>query len=184
MQNEQGSTQSGRGEEYLTFTLGKEEYGMDILKVQEIRGYDAVTHIANSPDFLKGVINLRGVIVPIVDMRIKFNLGSAVYNEFTVVIIINVAGRVVGMVVDGVSDVISLAPEQVKAAPEFSSGLDTRHITGLGTINDQMLILVDIEQLMSSPEMQLMNNGNMQPSALPVDTITAQGEQLCNGSII
>ncbi|GAB7025049.1 chemotaxis protein CheW [Geotalea toluenoxydans] len=185
MQNEQGSTQSGEGEEYLTFTLGKEEYGMDILKVQEIRGYDAVTHIANSPDFLKGVINLRGVIVPIVDMRIKFNLGNAVYNEFTVVIIINVAGRVVGMVVDGVSDVISLAPEQVKAAPEFSSGLDTRYITGLGTINDQMLILVDIERLMSSPEMQLMNNAeSMLPSALPVDTKTAQGEQLCNGSTI
>ncbi len=160
MQEEQGSLQQQTGTdggEYLTFTLGSEEYGMDILKVQEIRGYDAVTHIANSPDFLKGVINLRGVIVPIVDMRIKFKLGRADYNEFTVVIIMNVVGRVVGMVVDSVSDVTTLAPEQIKPAPEFGSALDTKYITGLGTVNDQMLILVDIEQLMSSPEMQLMD---------------------------
>lgn len=146
-----------QGGEYLTFTLGSEEYGMDILKVQEIRGYDAVTHIANSPDFLKGVINLRGVIVPIVDMRIRFNLGNVEYNEFTVVIIMNITGRVVGMVVDSVSDVMALGPEQIKPAPEFGSALDTKYITGLGTVNDQMLILVDIEQLMSSPEMQLMD---------------------------
>ncbi|WP_243372863.1 chemotaxis protein CheW [Geotalea sp. SG265] len=186
MQDEKGATRSGEGEEYLTFTLGSEEYGMDILKVQEIRGYDAVTHIANSPEFLKGVINLRGVIVPIVDMRIKFNLGSAVYNDFTVVIIINLSGRVVGMVVDGVSDVLSLTPEQVKAAPEFSSGLDTRYITGLGTVNGQMLILVDIERLMSSSEMQLMDNcaEDTHTSALPMDNKSAQGEQLCNGSTI
>lgn len=160
MQEEQGSLQQQTGTgggEYLTFTLGNEEYGMDILKVQEIRGYDAVTHIANSPDFLKGVINLRGVIVPIVDMRLKFKLGRADYNEFTVVIIMNVVGRVVGMVVDSVSDVTTLAPEQIKPAPEFGSALDTKYITGLGTVNDQMLILVDIEQLMSSPEMQLMD---------------------------
>lgn len=95
--------------EYLTFRLGAEEYGVDILKVQEIRGYDAITQIANAPVFVKGVINLRGVIVPIVDMRIKFALGDAEYDQFTVVIILNVAGRVVGIVVDAVSDVISLA---------------------------------------------------------------------------
>ncbi|ABQ26355.1 chemotaxis protein CheW [Geotalea uraniireducens] len=144
--------------EFLTFSLGREEYGMDILKVQEIRGYDAVTHIANAPEFLKGVINLRGVIVPIVDMRIKFRLGQVAYNEFTVVIIMNVLGRVVGMVVDGVSDVVELGPEQIKPAPELGSDLDTRYITGLGTQNGQMLILIDIEKLMSSSEMQLMDN--------------------------
>ncbi|BEH08814.1 MULTISPECIES: chemotaxis protein CheW [Geobacter] len=151
-----GATAAGT-KEYLTFTLGGEEYGMDILKVQEIRGYDAVTRIANTPEFIKGVINLRGVIVPIVDMRIKFNVGSVEYSEFTVVIIINVLDRVVGMVVDGVSDVVALAPEQVRPAPELSSSLDTRYLAGLATVDDRMLILVDIEQLMSSAEMQLVD---------------------------
>lgn len=142
--------------EYLTFTLGEESYGIDILKVQEIRGYDVVTHIANSPAFIKGVINLRGVIVPIVDMRIKFNIGEPVYNEFTVVIIINVLGKVIGMVVDGVSDVVGLAPEQIRPAPEMGAALDTHYITGLATVDGQMLILVDIETLMSSEEMQII----------------------------
>lgn len=144
--------------EFLTFTLGKEEYGLDILKVQEIRGYDAVTAIANSPAFIKGVINLRGIIVPIVDMRIKFNLGKVEYNEYTVVIILNVANRVVGMVVDGVSDVITLSNEQIKPAPEFGSAFDTKYLTGLGTVDDRMLILVDIEKLMSGRDMDLMDN--------------------------
>jgi len=144
--------------EFLTFTLGKEEYGLDILKVQEIRGYDTVTAIANSPAFIKGVINLRGIIVPIVDMRIKFNLGKVEYNEFTVVIILNVANRVVGMVVDGVSDVITLAPDQIKPAPEFGSAFDTKYLTGLGAVDERMLILVDIEKLMGSRDMELMDS--------------------------
>lgn len=157
---EMTSTMAASGaREYLTFILGKEEYGMDILKVQEIRGYDAVTHIANAPEFLKGVINLRGVVVPIVDMRIKFNLGNVAYDEFTVVIIINVLGRVIGMVVDGVSDVVTLPGEQIRDAPEFGSTLDTRYITGIGTVNDSMLILVDIEKLMGSDDMQLVVHG-------------------------
>ena len=144
--------------EYLTFTLGKEEYGIEILKVQEIRSYEAVTHIANAPEFIKGVVNLRGIIVPIVDMRIKFNLGKADYDQFTVVIILNVAGRVVGMVVDGVSDVITLSAEQMKPAPDFaSSTFDTQYITGLGTVDDRMLILVDIEKLMTGADMALVN---------------------------
>jgi len=160
MRTDQENTEKGGAHipsEYLTFTLGNEGYGIDILKVQEIRGYDAVTHIANAPEFIKGVINLRGVIVPIVDMRIKFQVGTAEYNEFTVVIIINVLEKVVGMVVDSVSDVVSLAPEQIKPAPEFGAALDTDYITGLGTLNDQMLILVDIERLMGSHEMQLVD---------------------------
>lgn len=163
MQTGQGITdRSGvsTSAEYLTFTLGKEEYGIDILKVQEIRGYDVVTHIANAPEFIKGVINLRGVIVPIVDMRIKFKVGEPSYNEFTVVIIMNVLDRVIGMVVDGVSDVVALSAEQVKPAPEMGTALDTGYITGLGTLNDQMLILVDIEKLMSSEEMQVMEQSN------------------------
>ena len=146
--------------EYLTFTLGNETYGIDILKVQEIRGYDTVTHIANAPDFIKGVINLRGVIVPIVDMRIKFKVGEATYHEFTVVIIMNVLDRVIGMVVDGVSDVVALMPEQIRPAPEMGAAMDTHYITGLGTQNDQMLILIDIEKLLSSEEMQIIEQTN------------------------
>ncbi len=144
--------------EFLTFRLGQEEYGIDILKVQEIRGYDAVTRIANAPDFIKGVINLRGVIVPIVDMRIKFRLGEAEYNSFTVVVILNVMGRVVGIVVDSVSDVLELANEQIRAAPEFSAALDSSYIMGLGSIGERMLILMDIEKLMSSSDMALVDS--------------------------
>lgn len=143
--------------EYLTFRLGDEEYGIDILRVKEIRGYDAVTKIANAPAFIKGVINLRGTIVPIVDLRIKFNLGKAEYDRFTVVIILNVANRVVGVVVDSVSDVLTLTPGQVKPAPEFGGGLDTRYITGLGSVDERMLILVDIERLMTSADMSLVS---------------------------
>jgi len=144
--------------EYLTFTLGDEEYGIDILKVQEIRGYDAVTKIANAPAFIKGVINLRGAIVPIVDLRIKFNLGNIEYNEFTVVIILHVNSRVVGIVVDGVSDVIGLRDGQINPVPDLVASIDTRYLLGLGSINERMLILVDIERLMTSREMQLIED--------------------------
>jgi purine-binding chemotaxis protein CheW len=151
-------TSSGvAGGEFLTFTLGTEEYGIDILKVQEIRGYDAVTAIANTPKFIKGVINLRGIIVPIVDMRIKFNLDNVTYDQLTVVIILNLASRVVGMVVDGVSDVIALGSEQIKIAPQFGATLDTKYLMGLGTVDERMIILVDIERLMSSNDMELMD---------------------------
>jgi purine-binding chemotaxis protein CheW len=149
---------TGPTQEYLTFTLGGEEYGVDILKVQEIRGYEKPTAIANAPAFIKGVVNLRGTIVPIVDMRIRFSLGAAEYNQFTVVIILNVAGRVVGMVVDAVSDVISLTAEQMRPAPDFSSSFDTQYITGLGTVDERMLILIDIEKLMTGSEMALMDS--------------------------
>lgn len=142
--------------EFLIFRLGKEEYGIEILKVQEIRGYDAITRIANAPEFIKGVINLRGVIVPIVDMRIKFNLGTPHYDQFTVVIILNLSGRVIGIVVDGVSDVINLDTEHLRPAPEFGGVIDTEYIIGLGTMEERMLILVDIEKLMSSSEMGLL----------------------------
>ncbi len=144
--------------EFLAFTLGREEYGIDILKVQEIRGYEAVTRIANAPDFLKGVINLRGIIVPIVDMRIKFNLGTPTYDQLTVVIILNIDGRVVGMVVDSVSDVMTLMPEQVRPAPEMGTTFSGDFLIGLGTLEERMLILVDIVKLMSSAEMGLVDH--------------------------
>lgn len=143
--------------EYLTFVLGTEQYGLEILKVQEIRGYDAVTQIANTPDFIKGVVNLRGKIVPIVDLRIKFNLGKVEYDEFTVVIILNLSGRIVGIVVDGVSDVMALKEEQLREVPSLVTSIDTKYIVGLATVEQHMLILVDIEKLMSSQEMELMD---------------------------
>jgi len=142
-------------QEYLSFKLGAEEYGIDILKVQEIRGYEPPTRMANVPDYIKGVVNLRGTIVPIVDLRIKFRLDAAEYNDFTVVIILNVSGRVLGVVVDGVSDVTSLSADQIKPKPQFSAAVDADHIVGLGTVDGRMLILIDIERLVSSGELAL-----------------------------
>ncbi len=142
--------------EFLAFTLGNEEYGVDIQKVQELRGYDAVTRIANAPEFIKGVVNLRGIIVPIIDMRIKFNLGTPVYDQFTVVIILNIGGRIMGMVVDSVSDVITLTNEQLKPAPQMGSVVADDYLLGLGTVEERMLILLDIDKLMSSTEMGLI----------------------------
>ena len=146
------------GGEFLTFRLGAEEYGIDILKVQEIRSYEQPTRIANAPEFIKGVVNLRGVIVPIVDLRVKLACPSAEYNSFTVVIVLNVRGRVVGAVVDSVSDVLEIAAGTIKPAPEMHTSVDTSFITGIGSINERMLILMDIEALMSSAEMGLINS--------------------------
>lgn len=144
--------------EFLTFRLGAEAYAIDILKVQEIRGWEQPTAIANSPAFIKGVINLRGVIAPILDLRVKFRLDKADYDEFTVVIILNVASRVVGAVVDSVSDVLSLPEEAIRPTPEFASAtFDTRYITGLATVEDELLILLDIEKLMTSADMALVD---------------------------
>ena len=142
--------------EFLAFKLGQEEYGIDIQKVQELRGYDTVTRIANAPAHIKGVINLRGIIVPIIDMRIKFNLDAPSYDEFTVVIMLNMSNRVMGMVVDSVSDVITLTSEQIRPAPEMGAALDTEYLIGLGTLDQRMLILVDIARLMSSADMGLI----------------------------
>ncbi|MCM2130381.1 chemotaxis protein CheW [Larsenimonas rhizosphaerae] len=146
-----------KGNEFLVFRIGDEEYGIDILKVQEIRGYDGVTRIANAPEFIKGVTNLRGVIVPILDLRIKFSVGEVLYNQQTVVIVLNIADRVVGVVVDGVSDVLTLSPEQIRDAPDFGTALSSEYIMGLGSIEERMLILMDIEKMMSSSEMALMD---------------------------
>jgi len=144
--------------EFLTFRLGTESYGIDILKVQEIRGWEQPTTIANAPDFIKGVINLRGVIVPILDLRVKFRLAETRYDEFTVVIILNIASRVVGVVVDSVSDVLSLDEEAIRPTPEFASAtFDTKYITGLATQDDAMLIMLDIEKLLTSSDMALVD---------------------------
>ena len=153
MANIQQNTQR----ELLTFTIGAEEYCIDILKVQEIRGYDSVTRIANTPEYIKGVLNLRGNIVPIIDLRLKLGLGSPSYNETTVVIILNIGEKVIGAVVDGVSDVITLDAAAIRPAPEFGSALDTKYILGLTPHEDRMLILVDIEKLISGREMSALS---------------------------
>jgi purine-binding chemotaxis protein CheW len=129
--------------------------------VQEIRGYDAPTRMANAPAFIKGVVNLRGVIVPIIDLRIKFGMSEVKYDGMTVTIVLNIGSRVIGVVVDSVSDVIELQGADIKSAPEFNGVLSTEHITGLGTIKngdeERMLILMDIEKLMSSSDMGLVS---------------------------
>ena len=149
MNGTEASQANGPAQEYLTFTLGREEYAIDILRVQEIRGYDQVTAIANAPPFIKGVINLRGAIVPIVDLRIKFHLAEVTYDPFTVVI--------VGVVVDSVSDVIALGGDAIRPPPEFGASFDTEYLLGLATAGERMLILVDIERLMTSREMALVD---------------------------
>jgi purine-binding chemotaxis protein CheW len=146
--------------EFLAFKLGGEEYGIDILRVQEIRSYEQPTRIANAPSHVLGVVNLRGTIVPIVDMRVRFNLEQSAYDDFTVVIVLHIGQRVVGMVVDGVSDVITLQPDQLRPVPEFNSVIDSEHLMAIGALEQRMLILLDIEKLMTSPEMGL-NDGAM-----------------------
>jgi purine-binding chemotaxis protein CheW len=176
------ASKTTQGGEFLTFRLGEEEYGIDILRVQEIRSYETPTRIANAPAFVKGVVNLRGVIVPIIDLRLKLACAAAEYNTFTVVVVLNVRGRVVGAVVDSVSDVLALKPDDIKAAPELNSSVDASYITGIGTIKEgqsqsdgygnqssakgadtnpdreRMLILMDIEGLMSSTDMGLISH--------------------------
>ena len=138
--------------EFLSFSLGKEEYCIDILKVQEIRGYETVTPIPNTPSYMKGVINMRGIVVPIIDLRIKLNLASVEYNKFTVVIILSIRGRIVGVVVDSVSDVLGFAAEEIKDAPQLGAAIKTDYIDGLVTLEERMLIIVDIEKLAADEE--------------------------------
>ena len=147
----------GNIREFLAFKLGSEEYGIDILRVQEIRSFEQPTRIANAPSHVLGVVNLRGTIVPIIDMRLKFNCAQAEYNTFTVVIILNLRSRIVGIVVDSVSDVIELAPENVKTAPEIDTSIESSAVVGLGSVGERMLILLDIEKLMSGMDMGLVS---------------------------
>ncbi len=142
--------------EFLALKLDKEEYGIDILRVQEIRSFEPPTRMANAPAFVLGVVNLRGTIVPIIDMRIKFGMAEVKYDNFTVVIVLNIGKQVIGMVVDGVSDVITLTPEQLRPVPHFSSSINQDHVMAIGSVGERMLILLDIERVMSSAEMGLI----------------------------
>ena len=146
---------------YLSFRLGAEEYGIDILRVQEIRNHEPPTRIAGAPAWIQGVVNLRGVIVPIVDLRVRLGCVEAQYNHFTVVIVLNVKGRVVGAVVDSVSDVLELPADAIRPAPPMASnGADNSYLTGIGSVGERMLILMDIEALMSSPDMGLLSGAH------------------------
>jgi len=138
--------------EFLAFKLGTEEYGIDLLRVQEIRSYEKPTRIANAPEFVKGVVNLRGAIVPIIDMRLKLKLEQVQYDPLTVVIVLNIGPRVLGMVVDAVSDVITLADEQLRPVPQVDTGLAGEHLLAIGAVDGRMLIIVDIEKLLSGAE--------------------------------
>lgn len=150
-----GHAASLTSNEYLTFALGNEHYALDILTVKEIRGYESVTRIANAPAFIKGVINLRGDIVPIVDLRLKFNIGEVKYDEFTIVIVLHIHQRIVGIVVDAVSDVVTLNTDQLRPPPDFGVVFDSRYLIGLAAINDEMIIVVDISRLVASDELSL-----------------------------
>lgn len=151
------SISTSSAQEFLTFSLGDENYAIDILTVKEIRGYESVTKIANAPPYIKGVINLRGDIVPIVDLRIKFNVGKVTYDEFTIVIVLHIRNRIVGIVVDGVSDVVGLTKEQLRPPPDFGVAFNSRYLLGLASVNEQMIILVDINELISSDELGLFD---------------------------
>ena len=155
--NGNGALEAADSQQFLTFKLAGEEYGVGILTVQEIRGWTSVTKVPHTPAWLLGVINLRGVVVPIIDLRIKFDFASAEYNETTVVIILTVATRVIGVVVDAVSDVITLGSQQIKPAPSLGNGAETSHIIGFGTLDERMRILMDVEKLMAGADMGLVD---------------------------
>ncbi len=136
------------GNQFLTFPLGAEEYGVEILKVQEIRGYQAVTPIPNTPSYIRGVMNLRGTIIPVVDLRAKLAMNETEYNQFTVIIVVNVGTKVMGLVVDGVSDVLNIPREDIQATPDFGSDVDARFISGMAKAGDKLVVLLDIDAVL------------------------------------
>jgi len=134
--------------QYLTFTLGQEEYGVEILKVQEIKGYSAVTPIPNTPAYVKGVVNLRGAIIPIVDLRAKLAMPETTYNQFTVIIVVRVGAKTVGVVVDTVSDVLNIPSTDVQPTPDFGAQVDARFISGLARHGEKLVVLLDIDKVL------------------------------------
>ncbi len=136
------------GRQYLTFALGAEEYGVEILKVQEIKGYSAITPIPNTPSYVKGVMNLRGSIIPIVDLRAKLSMAEAAYNQFTVIIVVRVGAKTVGVVVDAVSDVLNIPLKDIQPTPDFGSQVDARFISGLAKAGERLVVLLDIEKVL------------------------------------
>lgn len=154
---QQAMVESHGTDQYLTFVMDEEEYGVDILSVQEIRGWEKTTKIPNSPKYLKGVINLRGTIVPIVDLRVKFNLSQVEYTPVTVVIVLKLtfeAGeRTVGIVVDAVSDVYSILENDIRESPDVSQSANSQFIKGLATVNEKMVIILELAKLLDDQEL-------------------------------
>jgi purine-binding chemotaxis protein CheW len=146
--------------QYLTFTLGREEYGIEILKVQEIKGYSAITPIPNTPAHIKGVMNLRGTVIPVVDLRSKFSMEPVDYDKFTVIIVVMMGAKVAGLVVDAVSDVLNIATADIRPAPDFGSRADTRFITGLVSNGDKLAVLLDIDTLITDGDMAVTSRAN------------------------
>jgi len=140
-------------DQYLTFGLGQEEYGIEILKVQEIKGYSAITPIPNTPAHVKGVMNLRGTVVPVVDLRSKFSMEAMEYNKFTVIIVVTVGAKIAGLVVDAVSDVLNIPSSEIRPAPDFGSRADTRFITGMASSGDKLTVLLDVDRLLGEEEL-------------------------------
>ena len=140
-------------DQFLTFMLADEEYGVDILRVQEIRGWDSATAIPNAPDYVLGVVNLRGVVVPIFDLRKRFNLEKAEFNAETVIVVVKIVHdngeRTIGMVVDAVSDVYNITADNINDAPEVGVSVNMEFIRGLATINNKMIILLNIDELIN-----------------------------------
>lgn len=156
VENNIGIDGSEDTDQFLTFIMSDEEYGVDILRVQEIRGWDSVTPIPNTPAYLKGVVNLRGMIVPIIDLRERFDLESVEYGSTTVVIVLKVVNeqseRIMGIVVDAVSDVYNIKPEDMKPAPDFGDDISIEFVQGLATISEKILILLDIDKMLNAKE--------------------------------
>ena len=150
--SDQSTAIGAESQQYLTFELADEQYGVDILAVQEIKGYMAVTRIPNTPDYLKGVLNLRGTIVPIVDLRLKFGMGPTEPTSFTVVVVVNVRERVMGMLVDAVSDVLEMAAKDIQSPPDLGSKVDISFISGIGSANERLVTLLDIDRVLSEEE--------------------------------
>jgi purine-binding chemotaxis protein CheW len=166
IERQAGMTDILGANQYLTFMLAGEEYGLDILSVQEIKGWDSVTSIPNTPAYIKGVFNLRGTIVPIIDLRERFGLEKLNYGPTTVVIILKVRSesrtRTMGMVADAVSDVYSLDNDQIKPAPEFGSAIDTQFVKGLATVDQKLVILLDMDLLLNSGELAILDSISQQ----------------------
>ena len=148
------------GGQYLTFRLGDEEYGVEILRVQEIKGYSTVTPIPNMPAYLKGVMNLRGTIVPVVDLRVKFSMARADYTQFTVIIVVTVGTKVMGLIVDAVSDVLNIPKGDVQATPDFGGQVDARYINGMAKTGDKLVVLLDIDRVMGGVDVSAVPSLN------------------------
>ncbi len=142
--------------QYVTFAIGEETYGVEVLKVQEIIGMTKITAIPNSLVFMKGVINLRGTVVPVVDMRLKFNMDERAYDNTTVVLIVEVQKKLVGMIVDAVSDVASLPLENIQDTPHFTARIETDYIRGIGNLDDLLIIVLDVDRILTLKELEMM----------------------------